>query len=209
MIVNWSMDEYIDYYYETAMEAEREYNDFIEVAVELYKELEKPDNIVWKRYDKLLSWSRTLRSSVGRELCKQFEQWDSELRLNVSKQLKSNGLCEIDTPDCWEILPFTENGWTLTYDGKFETLVNILTQQSHGALFDDVDNIPDVHDYYEKGELTYEEIIQVFYRGWQNVQLIRENKLSVMKDFCEQLREDVKELELRMKQAEREFYLED
>ena len=207
--MTYNMDDYIDDYYETVMEAEREYNDFIEVAVELYKELEKPDNIVWKRYDKLLSWSRTLRSSVGRELCKQFEQWDSELRLNVSKQLKSNGLCEIDTPDCWEILPFTENGWTLTYDGKFETLVNILTQQSHGALFDDVDNILDVHDYYEKGELTYEEIIQVFYRGWENVQEIRETKLGVMKDFCKQLREDVKELELKMKNAEREFYLED
>lgn len=208
-MMTYSMDDYIDDYYETAMEAEREYNDFIEVAVELYKELEKPDNIVWKRYDELLSWSRTLRSSVGRELCKQFEQWDSELRLNVSKQLKSNGLCEIDTPDCWEILPFTENGWTLTYDGKFETLVNILTQQSHGALFDDVDNIPDVHEYYEKGELTYLEIIQVFYRGWENVQEIRETKLGKMKDFCKQLREDAKELELRMKQAEREFYLED
>ena len=208
-MMNCSMDDYIDYYYETAMEAERDYDDFIEVAIELYKALDNPDNIVWKRYDTLLSWSRTLRSSVGRELCKQFEQWDSELRLDVSKQLKSNGLCEIDTPECWVILPFTENGWTLDYDGKFETLVNILTQQSHGALFDDVDNIPDVHDYYEKGELTYEEIIQVFYRGWENIQKIREFKLDKVKDFCEQLREKAKELELRMQQAEREFYLQD
>lgn len=191
------------------MEAEREYNDFIEVALELYKALDNPDNIVWKRYDTLLSWSRTLRSSVGRELCKQFEQWDSELRLDVSKQLKSNGLCEIDAPQCWVILPFTENGWTLDYDGKFHRLVYALTQQSHGDLFDDSDNLPDVHEYYEKGELTYEEIIQVFYRGWENVQEIRETKLGVMKDFCKQLREDAKELELRMNQAEREFYLED
>lgn len=30
-----------------------------------------------------------------------------------------------------------------------------------------------------------------------------------MKDFCEQLREDSKELETRMKNAEREFYLQD
>ena len=64
-------------------------------------------------------------------------------------------------------------------------------------------------DYYEKGELTYLEIIQVFYRGWQNVQEIRETKLDKMKDFCKQLREEAKELELRMKQAEREFYLQD
>lgn len=202
------MDDYIDYYYETAMEAERDYNDFIEEALGLYKALDNPDNIVWKRYDTLLSWSRTLGSSVGRELCKQFEQWDSELRLNVSKQLKSNELSEIDTPTCWYILPFTENGWTLTYDGKFSTLVNILTQQSHGDLFDDIDNLPDVHDYYEKGELTYEEIIKVFYRGWENIQKIRESKLGVMKNFCEQLREDVKELELRMRKAEEQFYLE-
>ena len=29
-----------------------------------------------------------------------------------------------------------------------------------------------------------------------------------MKNFCEQLREDLKELELRMKKAEEQFYLE-
>lgn len=204
-----SYEDYIDYYYETAMEAERDYDDFIEAALELHKELKEMDNIVWKRYETLLSWSRhNLRSSVGRKLCKQFEQWDNELRLDVSKQLKSNGLCEIDTPQCWVILPFTENGWTLTYDGKFSTLVSILTQQSHDDLFDDVVNLPDVHDYYEKGELTYEEIIKVFYRGWENIQKIRESKLGVMKNFCEQLREDVKELELRMRKAEEQFYLE-
>lgn len=86
--------------------------------------------------------------------------------------------------------------------------MNILTQQSHNDLFDDVDNIPDVHEYYERGELTYEEIIQVFYRGWENIQKIRESKLDKVKSFCEQLREDAKELELRMKKAEERFYLE-
>lgn len=206
--MSYSVDDYIDYYYETAMEAERDYDDFIEEALALHKELKEMDNIVWKRYDTLLSWSRTLRSSIGRELCKRFEQWDSELRLDVSKQLKSSELCEIDSPDCWKILPFTENGWTLTYDNDFNTLVNILTQQSHNDLFDDVNNIPDVHDYYERGELTYEEIIQVFYHGWENIQKIRESKLDEVKAFCEQLREDAKELELRMKKAEERFYLE-
>lgn len=94
------------------------------------------------------------------------------------------------------------------YDGEFSTLVHVLTGQSHGVLFEDVDNLPDVHDYYERDELTYEEIIQVFYRGWQNIQDIRDVKMSIMKDFCEQLREKSKELELKMKNAEREFYLE-
>lgn len=141
------------------MEAEREYNDFIEVAVELYKELEKPDNIVWKRYDKLLSWSRTLRSSVGRELCKQFEQWNTEFRHKVYDSLKANELSVIDTPYCFEILPFSTSLLNCNYDNRFSTLVYVLTQQSHGDLFDDIDNLPDVHDYYEKGELTYLEII--------------------------------------------------
>ena len=70
-----------------------------------------------------------------------------------------------------------------------------------------MDNIPDVHEYYERGELTYDEIIQVFYRGCKNVQEIRETKIDKMKDFCEQLREKAKELELRMKKAEEQFYL--
>ena len=59
------MDDYIDYYYETAMEAERDYDDFIEEALELHKELKEMDNIVWKNYRELLTWSRHLRSSVG------------------------------------------------------------------------------------------------------------------------------------------------
>lgn len=115
----------------------------------------------------------------------------------------------MDTDVCWEILPFNASLLNRDYDGELSSLVNILTGQFHDVLFKDVDDIPDVHNYYERGELTYEEIIQVFYRGWKNVQEIRETKIDKMKDFCEQLREKAKELELRMKNAEREFYLED
>lgn len=208
--MSYSMDDYIDYYYETAMEAERDYDDFIEAALELYNELkEEVDNVIWKNYRELLLWSRNLKSYAGESLNRQFEQWNIDFRHEVSDLLKTNELSVIDTPYCFEILPFNANSLNRDYDGKFSTFVYVLTGQSHGILFNDMDNIPDVHDYYEKGELTYEEIIEVFYRGWQNVQEIRETKLDKMKDFCKQLREDAKELELRMKQAEREFYLED
>ena len=206
--MSYSMDDYIDYYYETAVEAERDYDDFIEEALALHKELKEMDNIIWKNYRELLTWSRHLRSSVGKELWRKFEKWNDEFRHDVYEKLKSNELSVVDTPECWEVLPFTENSWTDGYDGEFSSLVNILTQQSHGDLFEDVDNIPDVHEYYERGELTYDEIIQVFYRGWKNIQEIRETQIDKMKDFCKQLREDSKELELRMKNAEREFYLE-
>ena len=203
------MDDYIDYYYETAMEAERDYDDFIEEALELHKELKEMDNIVWKNYRELLIWSRHLRSSVGLEVWRKFEKWNDEFRHDVYDLLKAKELGVVDTPYSWEFLPFNPRLSNHEYNGSFEDLVHVLTGQSHGALFDDVDNIPDVHDYYENGELTYEEIIQVFYRGWKNVQEIREMKLGVMKDFCGQLREKAKELEICMKNAEREFYLED
>ena len=204
-----SYEDYIDDYYETAMEAERDYDDFIEVALELYKELQATHNTMYKKYRELLLWSRRLKSLKGESLNRQFEQWNTEFRHKMYDSLKANELSVIDTPDCFEILPFSTSLLNCNYDNRFSTLVYILTQQSHGALFDDIDNLPDVHEYYEKGELTYEEIIQVFYRGWENVQEIRENKLGVMKAFCEQLQEDARELELRMKQAEREFYLQD
>lgn len=203
------MDDYIDYYYETAMEAERDYDDFIEAALELHRELKEMDNIVWKNYRELLLWSRNLRSSAGKELWRKYEKWNDEFRHDVYDLLKSKELDVIDTPYSWKVLPFNPRLSNHEYNGSFEDLVHVLTQQSQGALFDDVDNIPDVHDYYEKGELTYEEIIQVFYRGWENIQKIREFKLDKVKDFCEQLREKAKELELRMQQAEREFYLQD
>lgn len=204
-----SYEDYIDDYYETAMEAERDYDDFIEAALELYKELKEVDNIIWKNYRELLLWSRNLKSYAGESLNRQFEQWNIEFRHEVSDLTKVNELSVIDTPYCFEILPFNANTLHRDYDGKFSTFVYVLTGQSHGILFNDMDNIPDVHDYYEKGELTYDEIIQVFYRGWQNVQEIRETKIGKMKDFCEQLREKAQELELRMKNAEREFYLQD
>ena len=203
------MDDYIDYYYETAMEAQRDYDDFIEAALELYKELKAMDNIIWKNYRELLLWSRNLLSSAGKELWRKYEKWNDEFRHDVYDLLKAKELAVVDTPYSWEVLPFNPRLSNHEYNGSFEDLVHVLTGQSHGALFDDVDNIPDVHDYYENGELTYEEIIQVFYRGWKNVQEIREMKLGVMKDFCGQLREKAKELELCMKNAEREFYLQD
>ena len=203
------MDDYIDYYYETAMEAERDYDDFIEQALELHKELKEMDNIVWKNYRELLLWSRNLLSSAGKELWRKYEKWNDEFRHEVYDLLKAKELGVVDTPYSWEVLPFNPRLSNHEYNGSFEDLVHVLTGQSHGDLFDDVDNIPDVHDYYENGELTYEEIIQVFYRGWKNVQEIREMKLGVMKDFCGQLREKAKELELCMKNAEREFYLQD
>lgn len=205
--MSYSMDDYIDYYYETAMEAGRDYDDFIEEALELHKELKEMDNIVWKNYRELLTWSRHLRSSVGLEAWRKFEKWNDEFRHKVYDSIKSNELGVVDTDVCWEILPFNTSSLNRDYDGEFSTLVHILTGQSHDGLFDDIDNIPDVHEYYERGELTYEEIIQVFYRGWQNVQKIRETKIDKMKDFCEQLREKAKELELRMKKAEEQFYL--
>ena len=203
------MDDYIDYYYETAMEAQRDYDDFIEKALELHKELKEMDNIVWKNYRELLLWSRNLLSSAGKELWRKYEKWNDEFRHDVYDLLKAKELGVVDTPYSWEVLPFNPRLSNHEYNGSFGDLVHVLTGQSHGALFDDVDNIPDVHDYYENGELTYEEIIQVFYRGWKNVQEIREMKLGVMKDFCGQLREKAKELEFYMKNAEREFYLQD
>lgn len=207
--MSYSMDDYIDWYYETAMEAERDYDDFIEEALALHKELKEMDNVIWKNYRELLLWSRNLKSYAGESLNRQFEQWNIDFRHEVSDSLKANELSVVDTPYCFEILPFNANSLNRDYDGKFSTFVYVLTQQSHGDLFDEIDNLPDVHDYYEKGELTYDEIVQVFYRGWQNVQEIRETKLGVMKAFCEQLREKVQELELRMKNAEIEFYLQD
>lgn len=73
-----SYEDYIDDYYETAMEAEREYIDFLDAAIELYKELQATYNIVYKKYRELLLWSRELKSLKGESLNRQFEQWNTE-----------------------------------------------------------------------------------------------------------------------------------
>lgn len=91
------MDDYIDYYYETAMEAERDYNDFIEAALELHGELKEMDNIVWKNYRELLLWSRNLRSSAGKELWRKYEKWNDEFqKLPVFVKI-------VEHDDYWEV----------------------------------------------------------------------------------------------------------
>lgn len=187
--MNWSMDDYIDYYYETAMEAERDYNDFIEVAIELYKELKEVDNIVFKNYKGLLLWSRELKSSDGKELNKQFEQWHVEFRHKVNESLKANGLSVIEPPSRFEILPFDLTVIPYTYDSDFSTIVDILTEHSHGNMFNNGTNVPYFHDYCEYADLSHAEMIKVFERGLDNIDKVRNSKLELVEDLCDDLRE--------------------
>ena len=49
-------EDYIDDYYETAMTAEKLYDRFIEVALELQKWIDEIDNAVVKEYREALFW---------------------------------------------------------------------------------------------------------------------------------------------------------
>lgn len=49
-------EDYIDEYYESAMTAEKLYDQFIEVALELQKWIDEIDNAVVKEHREALSW---------------------------------------------------------------------------------------------------------------------------------------------------------
>lgn len=55
-------EDYIDEYYESAMTAEKLYDRFIEVALELQKWIDEIDNVVVKEYREALSWVFILKT---------------------------------------------------------------------------------------------------------------------------------------------------
>lgn len=150
------MDDYIDYYYETAMEAERDYNDFIEEALELHRELKEMDNIVWKNYRELLLWSRNLRSSAGKELWRKYEKWNDEFRHDVYDLLKSKEL-DVDSLLKFDdfIKNFEDDSWDVLH-GQLERYSLRIWEDVYCKI-DDVQQVCNKLDVLGKSEQTFED----------------------------------------------------
>ena len=76
-----SYEDYIDEYYESAMTAEKLYDRFIEVALELQKWMDAIDNVVVKEYREALFWGIY---SKNKKIQKRFNELKNEIESKVN-----------------------------------------------------------------------------------------------------------------------------
>lgn len=86
-------EDYIDEYYESAMTAEKLYDRFIEVALELQKWMDEIDNVVVKEYREALSWGIY---SKNKKIQKRFNELKKEIEDKVNELVKSREFSVID-----------------------------------------------------------------------------------------------------------------
>lgn len=167
--------------------AEKTYIKFMNEVEKLYKELENLDNhirvpfkVFWYLFDMdTASWEKQMR----------FGSWKTKVTLGFYEVVHSRGLNWSETHDGWVVLPFDLSVIPYTYDNDFSTLVDILTEYSHGNMFNNGTNVPHFHDYCEYGNMKHEDMIKVFQQGLSNIGKVRNSKLELVEDLCDELRE--------------------
>lgn len=162
-----SYEDYIDEYYESAMTAEKLYDRFIEVALELQKWIDEIDNVVVKEYREALSWGIY---SKNKKIRKRFNELKNEIESKVNAFIQSSELYVMEDTFQWVILPFDTSLLPYKYNGKFWSLVDLMTEHPHGDVFGDGTNVLDLHEYDEQSDMDYYEMCQVFHCGIENCQ---------------------------------------
>ena len=168
---SWAMDmsyeDYIDEYYESAMTAEKLYDRFIEVALELQKWIDEIDNVVVKECREALSWGIY---SKNKKIQKRFNELKNEIESKVNAFIQSSELYVMEDTFQWVILPFDTSLLPYKYNGKFGALIDLMTEYPHGDVLGDVTNVPNFHEYDGQSDMDYYEMCQVFHCGIENCQ---------------------------------------
>lgn len=161
-------EDYIDEYYESAMTAEKLYDRFIEVALELQKWIDTIDNSVVKEYRPALLLGVHCKN---KKIQKRFNELKKEIEDKVNELVKSREFSVIEYAYEWVILPFDTSLLPYKYNGKFGALVDLMMEHPHGDVFGDGTNVPDFHEYDEQSDMDYYEMCQIFNCGIVNCQL--------------------------------------
>ena len=179
---------HIDNYYDTMGKAEELYEYFIEEAVKLYREINRLDNVIPKPFFAIGTLEGVWEDK--QEVRDRFDDWVEMERTRFSDIVKKSGLYFAEFWNQWIILPFDLSVITYTYDDDFSTLVDILTEHSHGNMFGAGTNVPHFHDYCEYGNLKHEEMITILQKGLDNIEKVRNSKLEIVEDLSDELREE-------------------
>lgn len=179
---------HIDNYYDTMCKAEELYEYFLDEAVKLYYEINRLDNIVPKPFFAIGTLEGVWEDK--QEVRDRFDSWVDDVRARFSEIVKKSGLYVVEFGSEWIVVPFDLSVIPYTYDSDFSTLVDILTEHSHGNMFNHVTNVPHFHDYCEYGNLKHKEMIKIFQKGLGNIEMVRNSKLELVEDLCDELREE-------------------
>ena len=182
----YGFEGHIDNYYDTMGKAEELYEYFIEEAVKLYREINRMDNVVPKPFFAIGTLEGVWEDR--QEIRDRFDDWVNSVRTRFSDIVKKSGLYVAEFGNEWIVVPFDLSAITYTYDNDFSTLVDILTEHSHGNMFGTGTNVPHFHDYCEYGNLKHKEMIQIFQKGLSNIEMVRNSKLELVEDLCDELR---------------------
>lgn len=186
MAYGYGFEGHIDTYYDTMGKAEELYEYFIEEAVELYHEINRLDNVVPKPFFAIGTLEGVWEDR--QEIRDRFDDWVNSVRTRFSDIVKQSGLYMVEFSNEWIVVPFDLSAILYTYDNDFSTLVDILTEHSHGNMFGTGTNVPYFHDYCEYAELKHEEMIKIFQKGLDNIEEVRNSKLELVGDLCDKLR---------------------
>lgn len=199
----YGFEGFVDSYYDTMGKAEELYEYFIEEAVKLYHEINQLDNVIPKPFFAIGTLEGVWESR--QEVRDRFDEWVDKVRVIVSEIVKHSGLYMVEFSNEWIVLPFDLSVIPYTYDTDFSTLVDILTEYSHGNMFNNGTNVPHFHDYCEYAELKHEEMIRIFQKGLSNIEEVRNSKLELVEDLCDELREQFSSSEL-LKECEKYIF---
>lgn len=182
----YGFEGHIDNYYDTMGKANELYEYFIEEAVRLYREINRLDNVVPKPFFAIGTLEGVWEDKQEVRDC--FDNWMDVVRTRFSSIVKQSGLYFVEFGNQWIVLPFDLSVIPYTYDDDFSTLVDILTEYSHGNMFGTGTNVPHFHDYCEYGNLKHKEMIKIFQKGLDNIEEVRNSKLELVEDLCDELR---------------------
>ena len=183
----YGFEGHIDNYYDTIGKAEEFYEYFLEEAVKLYREINRLDNVIPKPFFAIGTLEGVWEDK--QEVRDRFDDWVNDVRARFSEIVKKSGLYVVEFKSEWIVLPFDLSVIAYTYDTDFSTIVDILTEYSHGNMFNNGTNVPHFHDYFEYGNMKHEDMIKVFQQGLNNIEMVRNSKLEIVEDLSDDLRE--------------------
>lgn len=183
----YGFEGFVDNYYDTLGKAEELYECFLEEAIKLYREINRLDNVIPKPFFAIGTLEGIWESRQEVQDC--FDGWVDDVRTRFSDSVKQGGLYMVEFGNEWIVLPFDLSVIPYTYDSDFSTIVDILTEHSHGNMFGSGTNVPHFHDYCEYVDLRHEEMIKIFQKGLDNVEEVQNSKLEYVEDLCDDLRE--------------------
>ena len=196
----YGFEGHIDNYYDTMGKAEELYEYFTEEAVKLYREINRLDNVIPKPFFAIGTLEGVWEDKQEVRDC--FDEWVNDVQARFSEMVKKSGLYVAEFGNEWIVVPFDLTVISYTYDTDFSTIVDILTEHSHGNMFGIGTNVPHFHDYCEYSELKHEEVIKIFQKGLDNIEVVRNSKLELVEDLCDELREQFSSTKL-LKECEK------